>query len=254
MSDKRKIWILLAVRKFSKKEGVSANYLFNNRADFFSNDFPSFLKILKEMEQEDFIKLNQKFLDPYYSITKEGKSQLRKVFFSMGQLEQRKLMRTVPLWDLEDRISMIEGFIGSFLIIGIIAIIIILLEKYEITNTIIKTITGIFMLIFFIFSLFFASSIIFNFLYDFIRKFSTSFIELIEPYKKIITYIFVGLLIIGGLFAFVSLTKYDWSDIIFYGVMAIMGSVVMIFLPKILNKIKEVIKPKTSQHQNHSKD
>jgi DNA-binding PadR family transcriptional regulator len=239
MKSKVKCWMLTAIKKFSKKEGVYLNDLFRKRPVFISDDLPSFVKNLEEMEKEGFIKRNNKFLAPCYILTKKGKMEIRKVLFKMGQIEQKELRRSIPAWDLEDRISATEGFLGSLLMIGVLWIIVTLFEINDTSNVIITTSIGIFVLFFFLSSFFFASSVIFNFLYDLIETISSTIVELMGQYKRQIIIILFILLLIGSLFAFVSLTKYGWSDFIFYGIMAIIAGAVSFVVSKISDKSKK---------------
>jgi len=133
------------------------------------------------------------------------------------------LIKTIPQRELDYRIKIIEAFLGSLILMIIFLGALYFLDVYKITSNILIIPAMFFFFSFFMFSLFAMASLVFNFLYSLIRILSKSLWELIEPHKKIVGIIFVILFLLGGLWILVSLTKYDWADVFFNLIIAIIG-------------------------------
>lgn len=112
MNKKVHYWILIALSK-APKWGYDAVKLYHQRPDFLDVQFDKFFNLLRELENEDFIKHNKKTLSLSFFLTEKGEKEVRKFYHPSNIKSFYELLRYFPELELKDRIENIESFIFS---------------------------------------------------------------------------------------------------------------------------------------------
>lgn len=228
MDEKKKHWILFAIREHPG-EWVHPNDLFSQKPRFFTEDIGDFISIFSKLNNEEFLRQDQP-LGMGYKITPKGKKELSRYLQRMKYREFLEFAKTIPSFELRYRLRTIEGFLGSFIIIMILSLIATSLPKDFPTWG--SFILLIIFIIFFGLFLGLSGQIVFIFIYTLAGWISSGLQETIGKYKKYLLPMITLAFVIGGLWAFVKLSKYDWSDVLY---LIITGLIVGLVL-----KIKEV--------------
>lgn len=135
MNIEVKYWILLALSRSSDKRGVDITKLFfSERPDIINFDFNQFLEHLKSLENDGYIKRNEKSFTPTYFITKKAERELSKNINSDAYI---KVVKYFPDIELKNRIETIEGFIFS---VGVLIAVYLTLTNYTINNSMVLAI------------------------------------------------------------------------------------------------------------------
>jgi len=195
MDKSLKIWILLALSKSSKKEVDVTHLYYKEKPDFFDLGFDEFWQCLRDLEKQGHIQLNKKYLSPQYTITEEGKKELRKLKNS-NSFEYEEMLRCFPELELKDRIKNIEKFIFG---IVIFAFSFYILTTENVQTPFLKTVLPTSLLISFVIALYYFSNIMALVIEDFKINFLNKFYDFLDENKTWLGYGLVVLLTIVGI-------------------------------------------------------
>ena len=153
--------------------------LYNRRPAFVKSSFPEFDTYVHDLYKKKLLKPGS---SGRYKLASLGDKALRKHLMDAGPFKLFLLSRLVPEFGINYRIRMLEGFIGSSLILCACMILALLFEKTIKDNFFLQIIFSIAVLLFLGFFFVTGVAIICNFLFSLAMTISDSLIRVLRKY------------------------------------------------------------------------
>lgn len=243
MNKKDKYLILLYARDFNRGRGIGYGEFFELRPNSMEEiDIGEMSNIFdKELRSKyNFLELGNR---GRYILTKKGEEVLKKYLKGASLFEMNYLSRNFKQFGNNYRLKLIEGFIGSSLILILISLLAVFLEEKIYSSLFIQTTFIVFFFIFLGLVVLFGTTITFNFLSSLFNSIFKPFSKKIKAYPGIFLGISITIVSVAVIWIFLKLTSFVFEDILLELILAGIIGIVLKFR-KIKQRFEDILKIK----------